>query len=177
MAITKKSHRTGEIETTHVGTVLEVYNRDYRAMSDVYTYATFALVIDPVTLKTEEIMVNANFECDLNGGTAKVDVSEELRAKHNQALEIKRKIYEETERKAREARALAEAERQKNAPVKGKTMKVSCSRGKNKIHDGKVGKVFWIRDGRVGLNVTGEKDAKGYAKDPLWLNENNLIAV
>jgi hypothetical protein len=177
MAITHKNYQTGEIETSYTGCVVEVYNRDFRAMSDVYTYATFALVIDPVTLETEEVMVNANFECDTRCGSAKVDVTDELRAKHNQALEIKRKIYEETERKAREARALAEADRQKNAPAKGKTMKVSCSRGKNKAHNGKVGKVFWIRDGRVGLDVTGEKDAKGYAKDPLWLNENNLIAV
>ena len=79
---------SGERKVTYEGRVLAVYNRDYRAMSDVYTYATYALVVEEDG-SVREHMVNANFECDVGGGRAEVDASPEclqIKAEHARKL-------------------------------------------------------------------------------------------
>lgn len=73
---TQRYESTGERVVTYEGRVFSVNSRDYRAMSDVYTFALFATVVSD-SGRLEEILVNANFECDLRGGSATVDVTPE----------------------------------------------------------------------------------------------------
>lgn len=72
------SYDPPRLETTYEGRVIRVFQQDYRAMSNVYTFATFAEVLheeNDVYSIREEILVNANFECDRNGGRAEVDAT------------------------------------------------------------------------------------------------------
>lgn len=118
-------------------------------------------------------LVTAEVDADMSADTEMAEdyaawkAHTELQAR---IAEVKAKV-----RKIEEAKRAAELER--NRPVRGKSMIVSVRSGKNKAHNGKVGVVFWVREDRVGLDVTGEKDAKGYAKDPVWVNASQLRAV
>lgn len=69
------------IDISQIGRVKDVFNGPYQAMSDVYTTATFAECIrDDGSL--ERVLVNANFECDLSEGKAKIDATDELLERH-----------------------------------------------------------------------------------------------
>ena len=55
-------------KTTHIGCVIDRETRDYRAMSDVYTTADYALVWLPEEEDTKWIRVNINYMgCDSHG--------------------------------------------------------------------------------------------------------------
>ena len=167
MAITRRDWQTGEKVTTHVGRVLEVYRADYRAMSDVYTIATFATVIND-DMSTTRVVVNANFECDTSEGHAEVDAAPELRVAVEAKAELARIIAQDERRQAIEAE-------EKKRPVKGKVMRVVRGR---KVAKGTVGKVFWVRDGRVGLEpLDAQRDARGYCTNPIWVNAEYLEPV
>lgn len=173
MAIT---NNTGRIEFQ--GRVLEVYNRDYRAMSDVYTYATFALVWN--NNKTEEVLVNANFECDTNGGRAVVDATPEiLEAWENYKIAHAQKIAEEAMLRCQKA---AEAEAKK--PSKGRMVKVFKGR---KVPVGTTGFVFWTGidnygNTKLGIATSTRKTVqpgKKYASfvDVVWCAASNCEAL
>lgn len=168
MAITQIDYETGELKTSYVGRVISVYHRDYRAMSDVYTYATFALVLaDSGNL--EEVMVNANFECDTRQGSATVDAEDwVLRAKseHDAKVLEAQNLREELARQAR-------AREEMNRPVKGKKMKVVKGR---KAPVGTVGVVAYVHsDGRVLLKNESEwQDRKA---NGVWVAAGNLEAA
>ncbi len=148
---------------THVGRVIEVFSKDYRAMSDVYTLATFALVLDDDD-KIRERLVNANFECDQNGGRAEVDATSDVIAVHQRILAE----AEELRRKSDELRLKAEEERVRNVPRVGKRMKVVSGRD----HVGHEGTVAFVREGRVLLkphHLWKDRNANG-----VWVRDINL---
>lgn len=171
---------TKSTEISFEGCVLDVYNRDYRAMSDVYTYAEFALVWSFDQNKPVEIMVNANFECDQSGRYAKVDATETVRALYAAHLDA--------EQQKREASALKiaqiEAEKAAKAPTKGRMVKVVKGR---KIALGTTGFVFWTGidnygNTKLGIATSTRKTVqpgKKYASfvDVVWCAASNCEAL
>lgn len=161
------------VKTSHQGCVVRVYTDDYRAMSDIYTTAKFA---DIWCTETSSVRYRYMFDSGLHPedpkhGDANVDINEgPHRAAYAAYLE---KVEAARQRKIEDERAAAEAQLL-HRPEKGKRMVVVRGR---KVKPGTVGVVFWIRDGRVGLDVTGERDTKGYVKDPVWVNGDYLQAV
>ena len=74
------------------------------------------------------------------------------------------------ERKALEpAKALVDAH---NRVEHGKVMQVVRGR---KVPKGTEGRVFWMRDGRVGLALSDRKDARGYHADVVWVDAGYLV--
>lgn len=125
------------------GRVFSTYHREYKAMSDVYTHALFAEVIE-LDGSLREILVNANFECDLSMGRAEEDALPEFLFLHKmhqdmQAIEKQKFI---------EAEARAAEERERNRPVVGKRMIVMKGR---KVPVGSEGTVAYIKDGDILL--------------------------
>lgn len=176
MAITRKQSTwnpetqsyeyTGE-EVSYVGRVLNVFKRDYRAMSDVYTLATFATVVeDDGTIN--EHLVNANFECDVGGGHAEVDATAEclaIKAKHDAAL-----LAAQEARDAVMLQARIEAER--NRPVKGKKMVVTRGR---KVPLGTVGTVAYV-SASGGVLLKGDDVWQDRLASGFWVDAKNLKA-
>lgn len=154
----------------YVGKVLEVFQEDYRAMSDIYTLATFALVWNDETCSPDKILVNANFECDVSGGYAEVDADTLIQFAYKNYLQR----LEDSREEARKVYWAEQARKERNRPEKGKRMVVVRGR---KVKPGTEGVVFWLRDGRVGLDVTGKRDAKGHVVDPVWVAGDYLEAV
>ena len=155
------------------GRVIGVYMRDYRAMSDVYTYATFASVWNGTCI--EEVLVNANFECDCSCGNAQVDATTEVLASvaafkaEAEAKELAR-VAALRERAAEEAR---------KRPDKGRTVKVVRGR---KVPIGTVGVVFWAGiDGygtqKIGIATSDRKDASGRYIDAVFTAAKNCEAI
>lgn len=131
----------------YVGAVIRVYGEDYRAMSDVYTWATYAEVIAEDG-RLKRVFVNANFECDKSGNHAEVDVTDGWMAFHI-AVRMQDEEASRVARKAEEAKRqleLEEAERCR--PVIGKHMVVVRGR---KVKPGTHGVVSYIRDERCLL--------------------------
>lgn len=156
-----------EVVTTYVGRVIRVHQRDYRAMSDVYTLATFATVVDDAG-EVKEVLVNANFECDDSRGRAVVDATPEvlaIKATHD------KKIADETERLNQ---AVLEERKAKelNRPVPGKKMEVVKGR---KVPIGTVGTVAYVSgSGNVLLKADDawqDRKAQG-----TWVSSTNLKA-
>lgn len=154
--------------TTHVGRVLRVFNEDYRAMSDVYTLATFAEVLTD-DLKIQRVLVNANFECDTSGGRAEVDATPGVLA-IKKSLDL---IAEGQKREWKKKRDEELAEAEKNRPVKGKKMVVTRGR---KVPVGTVGVVAYVHEnGNVLLKdpeIWQDRKASGQ-----WVNASYLKAV
>ncbi len=153
-------------KVTHVGRVISVYNKDWRAMSDVYVLATCALVLNAKD-EVEEVVVNYNFECDVSGGHAEVDATtsvQKIVADIGVAKEARRVAREESDRKARE-----EAER--NRPVIGKAMKVVKGR---KVPVGTVGTVAYISGSSALLK--GDSEWKNRQANGVWVAFSNLAA-
>jgi len=142
-------------------------------MSDVYVMASYATVVeDDGTYKN--VLYNYNFELDTRNGVAIVDAPEDVIQAWNTHKQVLLTHRRRQEYDAALLRVQEEETRRKNRPEKGKVMRVARGR---KVKIGTVGEVFFVRDGRVGLNVTGKKDAKGWAVDPVWVNADYLVAV
>lgn len=169
------SHEIVRQWETHTGLVVgPTHREERRVMSDIYADVTSVRVWNPEKGTTEWIETGVHFELCHKFGSAVVDAPPEILlrvAEMDAAAE-----------RAREERRIAEAaaERQRialyhhNRPVVGKRMRVTRGR---KVPVGTVGEVFWVRDGRVGLNVTGRKDARGWAVDPAWIDAAYLENV
>lgn len=134
-----RTYTPGPEEVTHEGRVLQVYQRDHQAMSDVYTLATFALVFCDDG-GAEEVLVNANFECDVSFGRAQADASPEMRLAHECWKEGRRLEQERRESEARRLRAEKEA----LTPKRGS--RVVGAKGKNR---GLVGTVAFVSGSRA----------------------------
>lgn len=162
------------LRVTHEGRVIKVYQRDYRAMSDVYTFAVFALVQeDDGSFK--EHMVNANFECDNSGSFAREDASPELLAAyqaHLDAVEAAR-VQRIRDWEARESR-----DRARVAAVSKRGTRVRfVAACRPKRLSGVEGEVFWSRDGRIGVATSDRRDARGHHLDVEWTSAKNLEVV
>lgn len=114
--------------------------------------------------------MNTNFELDTNDGRAEVDADEATLKKF--AAWTKKCEDHAAELQAEAQRRIEETKR--NTPVVGKRMVVTKGR---KVKIGTQGVVFWVRDGRVGLDVTGKKNALGHVVDPVWVASQNLSAL
>lgn len=166
----------GPVHATHIGRVVKTYKREFKPMSDIYADKYIAVCLNDDGT-TELVEYSTNFELDqkrFNSAQVDEDIDPKLMAQYEALQEIaaeRRRRKEEEERKAREAAAI---EAEKNRPAKGKRMEVYRGR---KVPKGTVGTVFWVRDGRVGLDVTGKKNAKGHVVDPVWVNADYLKAA
>lgn len=148
---------------THAGRVIEVYYADHRAMSDVYTWATFAVIVTDEG-NVEKVLVNANFECDQSGGRAVVDATPDVLAIHQCFLaEIAEKTLRDIEERRRDADA-----RLRDIPTKGKRMKVL----KGRDHVGYEGTVAFVREGRVLLKPDASWQDR--RTDGVWVRDINL---
>lgn len=159
--------KDGQLGSSHVGRVLEVFRRDYRAMSDVYTLATYARVAtDAGTV--EEVFVNANFECDMSGRTASVDATPEAIAVWDK---VKQDVKDAEERRFQVLLA-ADREAERNRPVKGKKMVVAKGR---KVPVGFQGTVSYVSG---SSNVLLKKDDEWEDRQApgVWVHASNLKA-
>ncbi len=160
--------------TTCIGLVLEVYKKDYRAMSDVYTYGTFALVWSEKTQRADEVLVNANFECDSGYGHAEVDATPEVLSSYDEArarAAAERCRHDELVRQANEETRVHE-------PSIGMTMVVAKGR---KVPKGTKGIVaaLWGGGGRVLLKPLGTSPAglKDRSVAGQWIDARNLLPM
>jgi hypothetical protein len=152
---------------TYAGKVVRVFNRDYRAMSDVYTLATYATVMEDDGTFAEHL-VNANFECDVSGDYAQADATEEVLAAWRANMAALNKARED--RAMRQIMEMAEVER--NRPVKGKRMEVFKGR---KVPIGTQGTVAFVSwNGRVLLKP--DHCWEDRAADGTWVDPANLRA-
>jgi len=169
---------TGNIEsteTTHQGLVVGgKYVREERVMSDVYANVSYCTVWNPESKTMESIVLGYHFECGRKFGEATVDASPEILAELARRAEVAEADRIAREAAQAEARRLAAIEAEANRPVHGKTMKVVKGR---KVAKGTVGKVFWIRDGRVGLALDDSRDARGYHTNVAWVDASYLVAA
>lgn len=161
-----RAYENERSEITYVGRVVAVFNRDYRAMSDVYTWATFATVVTEDG-KIDEVLVNANFECDLSAGRAVVDAtSESLAAFHAHQAELVA-----AQRRRDEAALEKHRETERNRPAVGKRMTVCKGR---KVPIGTEGTVAYLRDDSVLLKPDAAWQDR--ATQGVWVKAHNLKA-
>jgi len=159
--------------TTHEGLVVGGnFAREQRVMSDVYANVRYCRVWNPEKGKAEVISLGAIFECNTKLGDAEVDAPQAILdevARQEAEAEQARKDAEEA-RRVEDLRTAAE--REFNRPEKGKVMQVVRGR---KVPKGTVGRVFWMRDGRVGLDLTGRKSSDGRRANVAWVNAEYLV--
>lgn len=173
----EKDETTGEyvekkIEK-YVGRVMSTFQRDLRAMSDVYTDATYAHVVeDDFTVKT--VLVNANFELDTRQGHAEVDLSQALRVEMDfraQVAKFEADIRAEEERRERLRVA---AIREANRPVKGKRMRVT---GGRKVPKGTTGTVAFVSNDGESVLLKDDDKWQDRKADGQWVKSRWLEAV
>ena len=153
--------------TTHVGCVIKSETRDYRAMSDVYTDADYALVWLPEEQTADWRLININYMgCDEHGHIVPDIYKGEYAEDYEIYLMICEDIERENERIEAERRA-KEAElgfkKALQSPSKGATCRAIKGR---KVPKGTEGVIFYVRGDRIGF-----KDANGVA---WWINDDQI---
>lgn len=171
---------TKTTEICYEGCVLAVYRQDYRAMSDVYTYAEFATVWSFSQNKPVKVLVNAMFECDQSGRFATVDATETVKELHKAYVEAQELKRQNNLRK----QAQIEAEKAARAPTKGRMVEVVKGR---KVAIGTTGFVFWSGHDnygnlKIGIATSPEKRAvpgKKYASftNVVFTAASNCVAL
>jgi len=157
MAITWKDKEGNVIETTHEGLVIsERYTRCVRVMSDIYSDETYCAVWNPETGQIDNVHINSCFELFTGPyGVAVPDLTDE----YKEAMEDKVRADKKAREQARLDAQIKEAEKQWDAPVKGKKMQVFKGR---KVPKGTEGEVIWVGASRYGRGLrVGLKDAEG----------------
>lgn len=156
-------------KSEYVGGVMKTYYATYRAMSDIYTEALYALVWDEAEQKVKEIFVNACFELDVSGRYAVTDATDySLNKAHAHWNEINERAA--LLRHEREERARAEAQRVTALTRIGTKVVINAP----KCLAGTVGTVFWTRGDKIGIDVTGKRDEKNLRVDPIFTNINKV---
>ena len=155
MAIISKS---GNI--THKGCVVKMERKEFRAMSDVYTDADYALVWIPEDERVEWQRINilymgcddhCRIEVDIHSGEYKEDYEIFLFL-----AEEKEKAYQKAKDEKMYKECLHRVQKQRNCRViKGR-----------KVPKGTEGNIFYIRDNRIGF-----KDIEGVA---YWVNADQV---
>ena len=146
-------------------------------MSDVYTIATFAMIVkDDGSL--EEVMVNSGFEGDTKNGRATVDVGPEAealiagyRAKMAPVWEAAREVERLAREEAKKEADDAEAYRIANKPVTGTKMIVVRGR---KVKVGTIGVVAFISNNTGGVLLKDEKVWKDRKANGVWVEPTYL---
>jgi len=177
MAISWTDDRSGAKWTSHEGFVVgPVFCKDERVMSDIYAYVTRVWVWNTTTCQPETVVLNYGFELNTQTGVAVVDATPDVAAAHAEYIRKQEeqiaealRVYEAAQAvvRAKELAAIAHA----NNIVNGTIVRVV---GGPKADRGTVGKVFWKRDGRLGVQVGDEKLPNGYAKNVCWTNVKNV---
>lgn len=177
MAISWTHDQTGEKNVSHEGLVVgPVFRKEERVMSDIYAYVTRVWVWNTTTCQPETVVLNYGFELNTQTGVAVVDATPEIAAAHAEYIRKQeeqiaeaRRVHEAAQAvvRAKELAAIAHA----NSIVNGCTVRVVSG---PKADRGTVGKVFWKRDGRLGVQVGDEKLPNGYAKNVCWTNVKNV---
>jgi len=176
MAITWRDNDGNVVKVTYTGLVSRGSQMVVeRVMSDIYSEEYYALVWNPVTQQDEAVKIGSCFELWMGPrGTAEVDLAPEHAAVRTRLIAEAAAAH----RAAEAARLVREAEERRvrihNAVVYGKRMRVARGR---KTPIGTEGVVFWIRDGRVGLDLTGNTDNKGRRTDVAWVDAAYLVNV
>ena len=151
----------------HVGCVIKSETREYRAMSDVYTTADYALVWLPEEETTKWIQVNINYMgCDSHGAITPDITSGEYAEDYAIYLLIQEDIERENERIDAERRAKKAEQGFKKAlcePTKGAICRAIKGR---KVKKGTEGIIFYIRHDRIGF-----KGEDGIAH---WINADQI---
>jgi hypothetical protein len=159
--------------TTHEGLVTGGrYTREERVMSDVYADVSYCTVWNPETRETETVCLGHHFELCSTFGHATVDVDAATQATIDAvdaALAAKAEVARKLAAEKAAEKALVDAH---NRVEHGKVMRVARGR---KVPKGTVGRVFWMRDGRVGLALSDRKDARGYHADVAWVDAGYLV--
>ena len=153
--------------TKHVGCVIKSETRDYRAMSDVYTTADYALVWLPEEEDTKWIRVNINYMgCDMVGVITPDITKGEYAEDYAIYLLIQEDIRKENERIEAVRRAKKAEQGFKKAlcePTKGAICRAIKGR---KVPKGTEGVIFYIRYDRIGF-----KSPDGVAH---WINADQI---
>ena len=159
MAITYR--RDGKITSIdHVGCVIQQERKEFRAMSDVYTDADYALVWLPEEERQEWIRVNVLYMgCDSHG-TIEVDIHS---GEYAEDYEIFLFLAAEAERAFQKAKDEQDAKKALRRIEKGRNCRVIKGR---KVPKGTEGVIFYIRYDRIGFS-----DADGNAH---WVNEDQV---
>lgn len=161
------SHEVESKKVSHEGLVVsEPWVTCERVMSDIYADVSRCFVWNPETRTVETVTLGSYFELCTTFGRAVVDASPEILA------EVARQAADKAARKAAADKARAEAIR--NAPEHGKLMTVTRGR---KVPVGTTGRVFWMRDGRVGLALDETKDTRGHFVNVAWVDAAYLKAA
>jgi hypothetical protein len=164
----------GTLHVSHQGCVIRKWVAEAKYMSDIYTNAIWIEFWNDKTCQVEKqpVIYFGVPEQNINVSDVQVDIQEDVKryARYRTWL-----LSQEAEKQKREKQHQENYDLQvKNKPRHGKKMKVVKGR---KVPKGTVGTVFFVRDGRVGLDVTGKKDSKGWVVDPVWVREDYLVAV
>jgi hypothetical protein len=160
-----------EPKLTYVGRVLKVFRRDLRVMSDIYSYATYALVVEE-NGAISDILVNSNFELDSGGGFAEEDADEwalARKAEHDQRIaDIEKQRWEEECKRRNEAEV--------NQPVRGKLMVVAkAPRGQKQLL-GLKGIVAYV-SGSGGVLLKDPSVWQDRKADGVWVPKTCLKAA
>ena len=159
MAITyRRNGKNTSID--HVGCVIKQERKEFRAMSDVYTDADYALVWLPEEERTEWQRINilymgcdddCKIVCDINSG------------KYAEDYEIYLFLKEEAEKAHQFAKDEKMFKERLHSVAKGKTCRAIKGR---KVPKGTEGKIFYIRHDRIGF-----KGDDGVAH---WINADQI---
>jgi hypothetical protein len=154
-------HRNGKITSIkHVGCVIQQERKEFRAMSDVYTDADYALVWLPKEERQEWIRVNVLYMgCDSHG-KIEVDIHDGEYAEDYEIFLFLAKERKKEEKRRRENR---ESKIALKRVQKGRICRAIKGR---KVPKGTEGKIFYIRNGRVGF--------KGHDGVAHWINDDQI---
>ena len=145
---------------SHVGCVIKQERKEFRAMSDVYTDADYALVWLPEEERTEWQRVNILYMgCDSHG-VIEVDIHS---GEYAEDYEIYLFLQEEKEKawqKAKDEKMFKEC---LHRIGKGRICRAIKGR---KVPKGTTGYIFYIRDNRIGFS-----DENG---DAHWINDDQI---
>ena len=162
-------------KVTHEGLVVSAsWTTCERVMSDIYADVSHVNVWNPETRKVETVTLGYHFELCNTFGHAVVDASPEILDEVARQATSAAALKAAADKAAADAREAARAEAIRNAPEKGKLMVVTRGR---KVPVGTKGRVFWMRDGRVGLALDDTKDARGHYSNVAWVDAAYLKAA
>ena len=181
------------VRDAHIGCVIKSETRDYRAMSDVYTTADYALVWLPEEEDTKWIRVNINYMgCDMVGVITPDITKGEYAEDYAIYLLIQEDIRKENERIEAVRRAKKAEQGFKKAlcePTKGAICRAIKGR---KVPKGTEGVIFYIRYDRIGFKspdgvahwinadqIEVNYAGKGYDWEPAdsWRNEYHRVSA
>jgi hypothetical protein len=155
MAIISKSGKR-----THEGCVIKMERKDFRAMSDVYTVAEYALVWLPEEERVEWQRINILYMGCNNHCKIEVDIHSGEYAEDYEIFLFLQEEREKAFQKAKDEKMFKEA---LHTVQKGRNCRVIKGR---KVPKGTEGNIFYIRHDRIGF-----KDTEGVA---YWVNADQV---